>query len=94
MRLKREGQFPPNLLRLLEFGLYPRERIDHYLAAATIDDLYERVLSRYEEDYERERPGLVGEAMSLLWAARRGLSETELLNLPAPTNNSGASRTE
>ncbi len=29
---------------------------------------------RLEEDYENERPGLVGEAMSYLWASRKALS--------------------
>lgn len=57
------------------------ERIDHYLAADTVGDLYGRVLGRYEEDYERDRPGLVGDALSLVWGARRGLSEAELLEL-------------
>jgi len=57
------------------------ERIAHYLASPTIDDLYNRILERYEHDYDRERPGLVREAMSLLWATRRGLSEAELLDL-------------
>ena len=56
-------------------------QIDHYLAAATIDALYELILERYEADYERDRPGLVRDAFSLLWAARRGLSESELLDL-------------
>jgi len=59
------------------------QRIEHYLAAPTVEDLYEKVLERYEEDYERDRPGLVQDAMSLLWAARRGLSEAELLELLA-----------
>ncbi len=57
------------------------ERIDHYVAAEKIDDLYERILERYEEDYDRDRPGLVRDSMTLLWAARRGLSESELLDL-------------
>jgi tetratricopeptide (TPR) repeat protein len=57
------------------------ERIDHYLVARTVDDLYEKVLERFEADYERDRPVLVRDAMSLLWAARRGLSEAELLDL-------------
>ena len=56
-------------------------RIAHYLSARTIPDLYQKILERYEEDYERERPGLVRDAMSLLWAARRGLSEAELMDL-------------
>ena len=39
------------------------------------------ILARYEEDYQRNQPGLVEEAMSLLAAARRGLSQAELLEL-------------
>ncbi len=65
------------------FGAHEKldTRIEHYLTATSIDELYEKILERYEQDYERERPGLVRDAMSLLWAARRGLSETELLEL-------------
>ena len=55
--------------------------IEHYLGARDVAELYERVLARYETDFEGNRPGLVGEAMSLLWAARRGLAEAELLEL-------------
>ena len=78
---------PLYLRALLEelrvFGVHEMldQRIDHYLAAGTVEALYGKVLERYEEDYERDRPGLVGEAMTLLWAARRGLSEAELLEL-------------
>jgi hypothetical protein len=57
------------------------EPIDDYLSATDPEDLYAKILTRYEKDYERERPGLVKEAMSLLWAARRGLAEAELLDL-------------
>lgn len=57
------------------------QRIDHYLHASTPADLHQRILRRYEMDYDRDRPGLVRDAMSLLWAARRGLSEAELLDL-------------
>ena len=42
-------------------------------------------LAGYQHDYERDRPGLVSEALGLIWAARRGLSETELLRLLRPT---------
>jgi len=65
------------------FGMHERleERIGHYLEAATVAQLYEKILARYEEDYERDRPGLVGDALSLIWAARRGLSEADLLEL-------------
>ncbi len=59
------------------------QRIGNYLKAENIDDLYEKILERYEEDYESkpELEGMVSKAMSLIWASRRGLSETELLEL-------------
>jgi tetratricopeptide (TPR) repeat protein len=78
---------PLYLRTLLEelrlFGVYEQldERIRHYLSAGTPEQLYQKVLQRYEEDYQRDHEGLVREAMSLLWAARRGLSENELLEL-------------
>lgn len=55
--------------------------IGRHLGATTVDALLELVLARYEADFERDRPGLVGDAMRALWAARRGLSEPELLDL-------------
>jgi len=57
------------------------EPIDRCLSATDPQQLYVEILARYEEDYERERPGLVKDAMSLLWAARRGLAEAELLDM-------------
>lgn len=62
-------------------------RIDHYLEAKTPGDLYARILARYEEDYEGDRPGLVRATMSLLWAARHGLSEAELLDILGSEGN-------
>ncbi len=56
-------------------------RIQHYLSATSIDDLFQRILARYEADYEQDRPGLVRAAMSAIWAARHGLSEAELLDV-------------
>jgi tetratricopeptide (TPR) repeat protein len=78
---------PLYLRTLLEelrvFGIHEQlpARIGHYLAAPTLPALFALVLARWEADYERDRPGLVGQAMRLLWAARRGLSEGELLDL-------------
>ena len=78
---------PLYLRALLEelrvFGEHERldNEIDRYLEADTVPALYETILERYEQDYERDRPGLVRDAMALLWAARRGLSEPELLDL-------------
>ncbi len=65
------------------FGMHERlgDQIDLYLKAPAIPALYELILERCEQDYERERPGLVRDSMSLLWAARRGLSEAELMDL-------------
>ncbi len=58
-----------------------RARTAHYLEAADPPGLYAKVLARFEQDYEEDRPGLVREAMTHLWAARRGLSESELMDL-------------
>ncbi|MCU1397635.1 MAG: hypothetical protein JWN62_744 [Acidimicrobiales bacterium] len=54
--------------------------IEHYLAAPTLDGMLGLVLARYERDFERDRPGLVRDSMRALWAARRGLTEPELLD--------------
>lgn len=58
-----------------------------YLGTASMSDLFGRILSRFEHDYERDRPGLIRDAMSLLWAARSGLSDSELLDLLGADGN-------
>jgi len=66
------------------FGNFSKlaDRLKYYLEAKTIPDLYQKVLARLEEDYQvPESPHLVSHALSLLWATRRGLSESELLSL-------------
>jgi len=55
------------------------EKTNYYLAADNPVQLYKRILLRYQQDYENDRIGLVKDAMSYLWAARRGLTEHELL---------------
>jgi tetratricopeptide (TPR) repeat protein len=57
------------------------QAIGGYLEAGDPADLYAKILERYEADYERERPRLVRDAMTLIWAARDGLGESELLDL-------------
>ena len=52
------------------------EQLAGYLTVETIDDLYERVLERLEEDGNREN---VRKVMTALWACRAGLSEEDLL---------------
>lgn len=56
-------------------------RLADYLRAPTVPALFSLVLARYEEDYDRDRPGLVGDAFSLFYVANRGLAESELLDL-------------
>ena len=57
------------------------EVIDGYLAAPDLPGLFAAVLARWERDFERDRPGLVRDALTALWAARRGLAEPELLDV-------------
>jgi len=60
------------------------EQIGDYLQAGDIPALLGKILDRYEREYERDRPELVSEALALLWAARRGLTEPELLEVLKP----------
>ncbi|MCX5698057.1 MAG: tetratricopeptide repeat protein [Candidatus Omnitrophica bacterium] len=82
---KKQSSNPLYLRTLLEelrvFGLHEDldRKIDYYLQAETVDGLFNLVLERLEEDYEKERKGLVREVMMLIWASHKGLSETELL---------------
>jgi ATP/maltotriose-dependent transcriptional regulator MalT len=55
--------------------------IERLLGAATVDDLFELLLVRYEQDFERDRPNLVADFFGALWAAHRGISEAELRDL-------------
>jgi tetratricopeptide (TPR) repeat protein len=54
------------------------KHINHYLGAEDLDDLFQRVLERMEEDYGA---ALVEKFMTLLWCSRKGLAESELLDL-------------
>ncbi len=65
-------------LRLVRTHEELEERIGDYLKAESPYALYEKVIARWEQDYEGDSD-LVGDTLSLLWAARRGLAETELL---------------
>ena len=56
-------------------------RLGNLLDAPSLKDLYGVVLARLEAQHEALRPGLVRDAMALLWAARHGLPEAELLEL-------------
>ena len=61
-------------------------RVRYYLEADNPRDLFLRVLARWEEDFDQEEQGrprleLVRPALTLLWASRQGLAETEWLDL-------------
>lgn len=77
------------LNELRVFGYYDElgERLRRYLEPATLRDLFGQFLSRLEKDYERERPGLVGDSLRLLSAARHGLREHELLDSRAASRD-------
>lgn len=57
------------------------------LSAPSIHELYRKIITRYVRDYERDRPGLVGDALSLLATAHLGLTEFELLELLGSRGN-------
>lgn len=70
-----------NELRL--FGEHEQlsQRIEQYLEAPSIESLFEKILVRFEQDYNRDRPDLVQDALRWIYASRRGLTEFELRNL-------------
>jgi nephrocystin-3 len=49
-----------------------------YLSAPDIAELFDRILARWEMDYGVD---LARNSLTLIWAARRGLSEAEILDL-------------
>jgi nephrocystin-3 len=72
------------LNELRQFGRHEEldQRIGWYLEAANPFELYGKVIQRWEQDYGKPDPAcenIVRESLARLWAARRGLSETELL---------------
>jgi tetratricopeptide (TPR) repeat protein len=84
----------PLYLRILldELRIWDRHetldsRIEKLTSAKTVSELLGLVLARYERAFESgeasqlPRPGLVGDAMRLLWASHHGLEESELLDL-------------
>lgn len=50
-------------------------KIDHYLGARDLEDLFQKVLARLENAFE---PGVIQKVMTLVWASRRGLHQHEL----------------
>jgi len=54
------------------------DRIVHYMNSADTSDLFQRMLARMEHDYGKD---LLDSILSLIWASRRGLGETEILEI-------------
>ena len=67
--------------RLAESPQVLESALENYGRASTVTELFGMVLARLEGDYERDRPDLVRDSMSLIGAARRGLSELEIREL-------------
>lgn len=61
-------------------------KCEYYLQAQTLVELFKKLLERYEEDYEIDRAGLIMDTLCTIWASRRGLSETELLEIASIDN--------
>jgi preprotein translocase subunit SecA/nephrocystin-3 len=70
---------------LINFGIYEKldERIEYYLAPESIEDFYQNLLQRYEDDYGSE---FVQHALSLILVSKDGLQESTIQKLTeAPT---------
>jgi len=69
------------------FGVYDEleQRINHYLTAKTPIQLYKLVIERWESDYGKDehknKTTLVADTLTMLWSARHGLSEAEMLDI-------------
>ncbi len=65
---------------LRQFGKHEelKAKATDYLSAPDLPELFGRILTRWEQDFGVD---LVRQSLSLIWAARRGLSEAEILDL-------------
>jgi len=53
-------------------------RIDHYMDAQSVSEMFLKVIGRLEEDFDPSAPNLVRFTLSLMMLSRRGLNEVEL----------------
>ena len=65
---------------LVNFGCHEMlsERIDYYLTSDCAESFFQRVLSRFEEDFGKE---LVREVFGLIAVSKSGLSENEIIEI-------------
>jgi tetratricopeptide (TPR) repeat protein len=61
-------------------------QIEFYLCSRTLDELYAKVLKRCERDYSKDKSDLVRDSLSLIWASRIGISESQLMDLLGERN--------
>jgi len=70
---------------LRQFGLHEEleAKASGYLSAPDLETLFDRILTRWHEDFgqDREHPDLVRRSLGLIACSRFGLSEAELLDL-------------
>jgi nephrocystin-3 len=59
----------------------PETLVNACLQAQTIPQLHDTILGSWESDYNKHHSHLVSNALTLLWAARSGLYESELLHV-------------
>ena len=57
------------------------QRLEDYLEAGNVEALFQKIFERYEHDFDIDRPELVRDTLTLLWASRNGLAESELVDL-------------
>ena len=65
------------------FGYYEKldEEINRYLQAQTDTDFFDKVITRYEKDYNFDNKKYVEEFLLSIYIANKGLSETEILEI-------------
>lgn len=87
------GSKNPLILRtvleeLRQFGSFEKlpDQVRHYLQAQDPKELFLRVIRRWQADFDNGID-LVRRALTHLWAAREGLSESELLDLLGSSGN-------
>jgi tetratricopeptide (TPR) repeat protein len=75
---------------LRQFGQHEKltDRADLYLSASNLPDLFDRILTRWNEDFGNEKgyPDIVRRSLCLIASTRFGLSEAELLDLLGKDN--------
>lgn len=74
-------------LRLYGNPLTLNQYIDYYVTSESAEILIDKILSRYEKDFNSEYSELVKMTFSLLCISRDGLSESELLDLLGDSDN-------